>query len=65
MNAIMLLKENPEPVTSADSNLPRVILHEGDSTPGCTCDHWGHPCKSRLERNRPSLSDRITKEEVS
>jgi hypothetical protein len=65
MNAILLLKENTEPMASVDSNLPRVTLHQGDATPGCTCDRWGHPCKSRLKCKSPQLDDGTMKDEMS
>jgi hypothetical protein len=49
MNTILLLKENAEPTDSISFKLRPVTRQEGDATPGCTCDRWGHPCASRVE----------------
>lgn len=64
MNAVLLLKEKIAPIASVASNPPCVMLHEGDSTPGCTCDRWGHPCKN-LKCKSPQPDDGITNDEMS
>ena len=50
MNTIPLLKENTDPTHTISSKLRHVTIHEGEATPGCTCDRWGHPCPDCCER---------------
>ena len=44
MKTILLLKETVEGETASDFvNWPPLFLLEDATSPGCTCDPWGHP----------------------
>lgn len=48
-NTILLLKENAEPTDWISFKLRSLTRLEGDATPGCTCDRWGHPRSDRVD----------------
>ena len=43
MNTILFLEEKSESADRVSRALQSPTRHEGDATPGCTCDRWGHP----------------------
>ena len=43
MKTILLLKETVEEEASDFVNWPPLFLLEDATSPGCTCDRWGHP----------------------
>src|SRR5438105_6825751 len=43
MNTILLLKEKAEPADRVSHDLKQSARDGDNSTPGRTCDRWGHP----------------------
>jgi hypothetical protein len=60
MNTIPLLKDKNELDNSTPLGLPRLVIHEGDATPGCTCDRWGHPCARCDEHKQQPQHAQVT-----